>query len=477
MTRNSKPIVSSLETEYAVADGINAERSPADVCREIACRMRSFVPTMRAASQGYFTANGSRVYVDSGHLEIASPECGGAPEELIAYRRAGDALLAKAIAGSGLVAWRNTVCPDGGATWGTHENVMIYRPPERLARPLLAFLATRCIWAGAGGLDWRNPGIRFALSPRTLFFSRALSGRSPSTRALISLRENHHAVGVYRLHVTCRDTLHADLAEYLAIGVTRLVVRLADLGFGIDHVLADPMAAVQQSASDVSCCRTLTLESGKTATAIDVQRRYLDLIRQHYDVLPDWGEQVANRLEWVLDALEADPAMLAGRIDWATRKALFDRRLEEEDGELIDEIAGCLRSGTPTLAPLSDPWFRSVFPGTSRRRLMRRFGKRNLMHFQALREYLITLDREITRVGTAALETVLNVDRQFVTTPDVEKGIYEAPSTTRARARGRAIRQFEDDPGSRADWSSVRLTHQILNLPDPVATDGKWVAS
>ena len=105
---------------------------------------------------GGFLLNGGRLYLDMGHLEYSSPECLSL-RDLVSFDIAGDLLLNQALTEMGVedqVSFlKNNVDHHTGATFGCHENYLMHREaqftPEVLAS-LLAFLATRQIFAGAG---------------------------------------------------------------------------------------------------------------------------------------------------------------------------------------------------------------------------------------------------------------------------------------------------------------------------------------
>src|ERR1700738_4565099 len=122
---------------------------------------------------GGFLLNGGRLYLDMGHLEYSSPECINL-RDLVSFDIAGDLLLNRALTEMGIedqVAFlKNNVDHHTGATFGCHENYLMHREaqftPEVLAS-LLAFLATRQIFAGAGRVGQANPlGFDFELPER-----------------------------------------------------------------------------------------------------------------------------------------------------------------------------------------------------------------------------------------------------------------------------------------------------------------------
>src|ERR1700704_3930121 len=112
---------------------------------------------------GGFLLNGGRLYLDMGHIEYASPECLHL-RDVVTYEIAGDQLLQSALQSLGAadrVSFiKNNVDHNTGATFGCHENYLMKReaqftPP--VLGTLLAFLATRQIFTGAGRVGQANP--------------------------------------------------------------------------------------------------------------------------------------------------------------------------------------------------------------------------------------------------------------------------------------------------------------------------------
>ncbi|MDP9003687.1 MAG: proteasome accessory factor PafA2 family protein, partial [Verrucomicrobiota bacterium] len=112
---------------------------------------------------GGFLLNGGRLYLDMGHIEYASPECLHL-RDVVTYDVAGDQLLQSALesleAADRVSFIKNNIDHNTGATFGCHENYLMKReaqftPP--VLGTLLAFLATRQIFTGAGRVGQANP--------------------------------------------------------------------------------------------------------------------------------------------------------------------------------------------------------------------------------------------------------------------------------------------------------------------------------
>jgi len=83
--------------------------------------------------------------------------------------------------------------------------------------------------------------------------------------------------------VLCGESLCSETSNFLKVGTTALIVALADAGFtpGIDVQPNDPLAALQSVAGDVTCRKPLRMADGRSLTAIEIQRHYLEQVEAH----------------------------------------------------------------------------------------------------------------------------------------------------------------------------------------------------
>lgn len=186
-----------LETEYGLAattiDGEAVENGVA--AAELLNAARRILPCARGLSQsGVFLGNASRFYIDCGaHPEFCTPEV-STPQEAVAYVAAGERIL------SGLAdevartqGWRVTLLRanvdyQAGVSFGRHESYLYVGDTESLERQLMAHIVSRVIY-GAGGFNPNSQGIEFSLSPRSAFFSAAISEGSTSNRGILHRRK------------------------------------------------------------------------------------------------------------------------------------------------------------------------------------------------------------------------------------------------------------------------------------------------
>lgn len=211
--------------------------------------------------------NGARLYVDHAHPEYSSPEVTG-PRDAVLWDRAGEQVmlasvraLAQVPALPDVALYKNNV--DGkGATYGTHENYLVERavPFIDLARWITPFLVTRQVFTGSGrvGLGQRGERAGYQLSQRADYVEAEVGLETTLRRPIVNTRDEPHADPERwrRLHVIVGDANLLEVATYLKLGTTSLVLwlieRVADgsapgLAAELDALaLADPVTAMQE---------------------------------------------------------------------------------------------------------------------------------------------------------------------------------------------------------------------------------------
>ncbi|MBI5045943.1 MAG: proteasome accessory factor PafA2 family protein [Candidatus Niyogibacteria bacterium] len=343
-----------------------------------------------------FMKNGSRAYLDLNHIEYAAPEC-ITPEDAVAAELAGGALLADGLVHDGfrLILIKDNVAlkkfetagrdyRDVGsyaalltsyvydseqrlATCGCHENYSFnldriarlaqspLSPKENpafrlahadyLAQKLAAFLIARQIFAGAGTFYFGRPSI----SVRSLFIDMLHSNITTQHKPLINTKNEPHGK-VHRLHLILGDGNMAEVASFLKLGTTGLVLRLLEddkIGPSLElENVSDATALVKEIAFDRACsARLLKMKNGDLLTACELQRKFLDLAASHYPKENDSEavrcstEKVFEWWNYVLDKLEnGEMKDLVGVLDWPTKFHL---------GELLLKRYGIAMSDLP----------------------------------------------------------------------------------------------------------------------------------
>ena len=76
----------------------------------------------------------------------------------------------------------------------------------------------------------------------------------------------------------------------------------------------------------LTCTRPIELDGGGTATALELQGRYLEWLSKYVEKElddPVW-DQLISEWERTLNLLETEPMKLADTLDWVAKKRLFD---------------------------------------------------------------------------------------------------------------------------------------------------------
>ena len=174
----------------------------------------------------------------------------------------------------------------------------------------------------------------FQLTQRADFFEEEVGLETTLKRPIVNTRDEPHADAqrYRRLHVIVGDANLSEVATFLKVGTTALVLAMIEDEFlPRDLTLAAPVAALRKVSYDLSLRQPLELADGTTMTAVEIQWEYLDRARKYAEEhglecigAPEVGDEVLRRWEDVLTALETDPATLAGQLDWVAKRRLVD---------------------------------------------------------------------------------------------------------------------------------------------------------
>src|SRR3989449_9051318 len=238
--------------------------------------------------------NGARYYVDHAHPEYSTPECITA-RDLVIHDKAGERILERSLQevqhilppGQRLNIYKNN--SDGkGNSYGTHENYLVDRqiPFGRIVRDLTPFFVTRQIFTGAGKVRAEGQhGEReagFQLTQRADFFEAEVGLETTLKRPIINTRDEPHAdpEKYRRLHVIVGDANMCEIATFLKVGTTALILKLVEDEFLPDLSLDAPVGALHEVSWDISCRRTVRMRDGRRVRALELQWEYLDLAKK-----------------------------------------------------------------------------------------------------------------------------------------------------------------------------------------------------
>ncbi len=373
--------------------------------------------------------NGARYYVDHAHPEMSTPECADALEAVL-YDKAGEVVLMRSMAaakrmlpeGQSIVVYKNNSDRKGNS-YGTHENYLMDRsvPFSRIAHLITPHFVTRQIYTGAGKVGTETPtvggrSVPYQLSQRSEFFEEEIGLETTLKRPIVNTRDEPHAdpQRYRRLHVIVGDANLAEVATFLKIGATSLVLALIeDDGFeGVDLTLANPVQAIRLVSYDTTLNTTLEMADGTVCTALEIQWELFSLARKYaedrgLECLGDEtvGRDVLERWESVLHGLETDPVNVARQVDWVAKLQLVEGYRDRHKLDWDDHRLAAVDLQYHDLRPE-----RSLF---------------------------------------ARLDT-----EHLVTEADVLSAVTEPPRRTRAYFRGQCLKRWASSVAS-ANWDSI----------------------
>lgn len=297
-----------------------------------------------------------------------------------------------------------------------------FRP---IRRATAAFFASRPVVTGTGTVE---PDGRFLLSEKAPSIRRLMrSSAAPTGRAIFdtgNLLKGLQRLFVFdlpglaalfdtrqRMQLGLSDANRCQVAEYLKLGSTLLVLDMAEAG-ALDDAprLRRPVRALHTITDDPTLEAAVPVRGGAPMTGLQIQRWYCERARrwlaeaptasmEAHDVVRLWSE--------ALDALERDPGGLVGRLDWVTKRYL------------IEQAAADGTWATRKKVDLS---------------------------------YHELVDGPVQRMEAAGIAPVL------VSDPEAAAAIEEPPAATPARQRGRLVRELADDETpATIGWGEARI--------------------
>src|SRR5690348_16321465 len=239
--------------------------------------------------------NGARLYVDHAHPEYSTPEV-TSPRDVVLWDKAGEQVMLDAARMAALVPGAQPIhlyknnTDNKGASYGAHENYLMKRetPFSDIVRHLTPFFVSRQVFAGAGrvgiGQDGHEHG--FQISQRADYFEVEVGLETTLKRPIINTRDEPHADAekYRRLHVIIGDANLSEISTYLKLGTTALVLSMIEDGFiAVDLAVDQPVRTLHQVSHDPTLKRLVTLRSGRTLTAVQLQMEYYELSRKYVE--------------------------------------------------------------------------------------------------------------------------------------------------------------------------------------------------
>jgi hypothetical protein len=289
---------------------------------------------------------------------------------------------------------------------------------------LTAFLVSRPIFSGTGVLDHR---FDFQLSEKALGITRlnrralSLSGHSIFDCGNLLKCLMKMAMGDFwavkqllqprlRLQIGLADANRMDVAEFLKLGSTLLVLDMIETGF-LTHPpkVSNAVDALHAICADPDLEVAVYMADGDYQTALEIQTWYLQQASQFIARSPTVSveaQQVVDLWTQVLATLKSEPEQLVGQIDWVTKSYLLKNAADDLTMGAQKKI---------------DIRYHELGTGYACR-----FKKKGLSH-ELLDEF------------------------------DLIEAIIDPPQNTPARIRGDLVRTLSKESAAWIDWTSVRL--------------------
>jgi proteasome accessory factor A len=420
-----------LENEYGVTCTLRGQRrlSPDEVARYLFRRVVSW-----GRSSNVFLQNGARLYLDVGsHPEYATPECDSI-YDLVVHDKAGERILEQLLISAeqrlreegirGTIYLFKNNTDSAGNSYGCHENYLTSRRDDlaHYAEVLIPFFVSRQIYAGAGKVLQTARGPVYCIAQRAEHIWEGVSSATTRSRPIINTRDEPHADAerYRRLHVIVGDSNMSEYTTFLKVGATAVMLRmLEDPGVVLrDMTLENPIRAIREISHDMTCRRRVRLANGREASALDIQREYLDRALRYADSkgFPPLEQRALEMWAHCITVIESDPLKLDREIDWVIKYKLLDSYRQRHD----------LGFGHPRVA-LVDLQYHDV---SRDRGLFYKVQDRGLVE-------------------------------RMCTDADIFGAVETPPQTTRARLRGEFIRRAKERKRDyTVDWVHLKLNDQ-----------------
>lgn len=370
--------------------------------------------------------NGARFYVDHAHPEISTPECRRI-RDVVLYDRASEEIIRRSLtranlhlpAGVEMRLYKNN--SDGkGNSYGCHENYLVSRDTAfgALSAFITTHFVTRQIYTGAGKVGVEQPRdgeprVAYQISQRADFFEETVGLETTVRRPIVNTRDEPHCDPAQwrRLHVIAGDANMSELATFLKLGSTAIVLAMIEDGlFPQSLTIADPVTEIRRVSHDTSLQHRIQLSDGSYKTALEIQgelllhaKRWVDTMET--DPLGGDSQEVVVLWEEVLEKLATKPESLVDMVDWIAKRRIIEA-IRVRDG---------LSSDHPRLKAI------------------------DLQYHE--------MDETRGLFGKLGCRTMCNKD-------DIARAVSEPPIDTRAYFRGKCISTWPEAVTS-ANWDSV----------------------
>ena len=318
--------------------------------------------------------NGSQIYVDCGHIEIALPECSN-PKDVVLYNQAASSILKRVADKKNIFVFKNNLDSEE-ISFGCHENYSLdiislkenlkirnniksenfhSSCISKISYSLIPFLITRPIIAGSGYIS----DNKYLLSQRATTIEIDVSPNTTKYRAIINTKNEPFSKTGIRLHLISGDSNISEYTNYLKIGATSLVLTMIEQGIQFPEIsVENPVETLKEINrkkidSKINGLKIITKKPGLgkyfsiseevSSSPLEIQRIYLkkaqEFLSDNKNPLPLWAEKLAKEWEFVLNSLQEDPKLLNRHIDWVIKKFLITEYIKSNKIKIYSEKA------------------------------------------------------------------------------------------------------------------------------------------
>jgi len=426
----------------------------------------------------YLRSNGGCAYIDSGHLELCTPEVISAYDFVAAvHAMFRIARQAQADANDALPPGRRIQVhannSDGlGNSYGSHLNFLLRRETwdsifHRRVHYMLFLAAYQvssivCTGAGKVGSENGRDPVVYQLSARADFFDTLTSGQTMYRRPIVNsrdeslcgnrgwaLRDRSTDGSLARLHVIFYDNTLCHGSNLLKVGVMQIILAMIERGcVDSDLILDDPIAALTTFSHDCTLRSRVSTVRGQELTAIELQMRFLEeasqfvahggcdgVVPRASEILALWGDTLTKLRSAASGDNPGALIELAPRIDWVLKLLILQRAMDQHPDLSWD---------SPQIKHL-DQLYSSLDPNEG-------------------------LYWAYERAGCT---------EQHVSEAQIERFVAEPPANTRAWLRTALLRLGGPDRIADVDWDSIRFriehegrympTYRTVELNDPLS--------
>ena len=349
---------------------------------------------------------------------------------------------------------------------------------------LTPFLITRQVFTGTGCLDFRRGS--YDLSQRAELTNTIakiiMFGRRKTIYDLKGLL--YDPGGLFRtqkrLAITVGDSNLSDIPNHLKVGTTSLVIEMIEAGERFDdHKLKNPIAALK-AISHGGLWKQLKGRSGRSLTALDIQREYLRRAKTFFkNKMSHECSEILERWEQTLDQLSDHHQCLIDTLDWTAKKSMLDQAVREHGNwKVFFQWGKLFHAGGMKAAKGSDDLDDFIQSAALwRRPMLKQWTRRHALDavdFETYRDlyfHALKIDLRFHELGgESGYQRVLEeagIIRRLLDDDGVAQAMQEPPPDTRACVRGFYINLATDPTAISANWHEIEIKRPLRHIPLP----------